>query len=112
MTPRAATMLGVARLIRGDSVITYEQNRIEKHASHVVLVSLPSAGPRRQYLSIELNSHIARFESRDSVTEQITYERRGDTLRVRFSRQDAGGIRDVEQPMAAVACPHNLLAPR
>ena len=112
MTPRAATMLGVARLIRRDSVVTYEQNRIERRASRVVLVSSPSAGPRKQYLSIELNSHIARFESRDSVTEQIRYERQGDTLLVRFSRQDARGIRDVEQPMTAVACPHNPMAPR
>lgn len=112
MTPRAATMLGVARLIRRDSAITFEQNRIEQHAGRVVLVSFPSAGPYKQYLSIELTSHIARFESRDSVTEQIRYKRQGDTLLVRFSRRDAGGIRDVEQPMTAVACPHDPMALR
>ena len=112
MTPRAATMLGVARLVRRDSVITVEQNRIEQHANSVVLVSFPSAGPHKQYLGIELNSHIARFESRDSVAEQIRYERQGDTLLVRFSQRDAGGIRDVEQPMTAVACPHDPMALR
>lgn len=108
MTPRAATMLGVARLVRGDSVVTYEQNRIEVRGNRTVLVSISSTRPGRQYAATELDSRIARFESRDSVTERVRYERRGDSLFVRFSYHDGGGNRDVEQPMTAVVCPHDI----
>lgn len=104
--PRGGMMLGVSRLVHAGAVVEYEEDRIERRDARIVFVSQPSSESKREYAEIEAMPNEVRFDSPGDVAEQIRYERRADTLRVRFSRRASGTVEGVESPMTLVACPH------
>jgi hypothetical protein len=102
--PRAHMMLGVSRLVHRDSLVTYEQNRIEIRDSRIILLSQVAAEPLREYSSVDVSPSIAVFDSPGAVRERIVYRRRADTLHVRFEHRGSGMERGVEDLMTRVNC--------
>ena len=102
--PRARLMLGVSRLTHGDSLVTYEQNRIEVRNSRMVFVSQVASEPMREYVSLRVSPGIAVFEFPGEVAERIVYRRQADTLRVRFEHRSSGMERSVEDLMTRAKC--------
>lgn len=104
--PRGGVMLGVSRLVHNDSLITYEQNRIEERGARIVFLSHVSADPVREYTAARLATDVATFDAPGKLSERIRYWRHADTLRVRFARDEGGVERGVEQPMLRITCEH------
>jgi hypothetical protein len=102
--PRGGVMLGVSRLVHNDSLITYEQNRIEERGARIVLISHVSGDSVREYTATRVATDIAAFDTPGEVSEHIRYLRHADTLRVRFARDEGGRERGTEQPMLEVRC--------
>lgn len=102
--PRARVMLGTSRLTHRDSLVTYEQNRIEARGARLVLVSQVATEPVREYASVNAWPDTAVFELPGELTERIVYRRHADTLRVRFEHRGAGMERSVEDLMTRGKC--------
>ena len=104
--PRASTMFGIARLVHKDSLITYEQNRIEIRGGRLMFISNVEAEPSKEYTAIQLAPNQVIFDGRQNIGERIRYRRNGDTLRVRFARYRDSTESGVEEPMRLVRCEH------
>ena len=102
--PRASTMFGIARLVHKDSLITYEQNRIEVRGDRVVFISKVAAEPPKEYTAIQLAPNLVIFDARQNIGERIRYQRNGDTLRFRFARYRDSTESGVEESMQLVRC--------
>ena|SRR5690242_10738111 len=102
--PRARLMLGVSRLTHGDSLVTYEQNRIEIRDSRMVFVSQVVNEREREYVALSVAPGAAVFELPGETAERIVYRRHADTLRVRFEHRGAGMERSVEDLMTRGNC--------
>ena len=103
--PRVGVMLGVSRLVHNDSLVSYEQNRIEAHGTGLAFISQILNQPAREYVAVEGGSNIVTFEAPgETVNERIRYRRDANTLWVRFERLGKGNEQGVEEPMTLVSC--------
>jgi hypothetical protein len=85
-------MLGISRLVLNDSLVSYEQNRIEISDTSLAFVSRVLDGPAEEYLLVDQGPNVIVFEtSGKAVNERIRYRREANTLRVRFARRTEEG---------------------
>lgn len=103
--PRGGVMLGISRLVHNDSLVSYEQNRIEVRDTSLAFVSNELNERIEEYLAVDQAPDIIAFETPGSVAkERIRYRREANTLRVRFARRANGKEQGVEEPMTLVSC--------
>jgi Domain of unknown function (DUF6265) len=106
MAPRAGTMLGMSRTVRGDTLVEFEQTRIVQRGERAVYVAAPSGQARAEFEARELTDTSAVFENlAHDFPQRIVYRRRGaDSLVARVEATRGGRVRGVDFPYQRVSC--------
>ncbi len=108
MTPRAGTMLGMSRTVRGDSVVTeFEHLRITSHGAGATYHAEPSGQPPADFTAARVSDTLVVFENlTHDFPQRVIYRRRGaDSLLARIEGTVGGRGRAVDFPYARVPCP-------
>ncbi|MGN6390887.1 MAG: DUF6265 family protein [Gemmatimonadales bacterium] len=105
--PRGGLMLGTGRTVRGDSLVEYEQVRIEQRAGRLIYAAQPSGQTPADFASITVSETAVTFENpTHDFPQRVMYRRAGrDSLVARVEGQHHGSVRGVDFPYRRVACP-------
>ncbi len=107
MTPRGETMLGMARTVRGDSLVEYEQLRIFQRAGKAVYHAMPSGQPPADFTAAAVSDTMVVFENpQHDYPQRIIYRKRGaDSIVARIEGTENGRFRGIDFPRARARCP-------
>jgi hypothetical protein len=107
MVPRARTMFGMSRTVRGDSVAEFEHLKIVERNGHAVYHAEPSGQRPAEFEARVVSDTLVVFENpTHDFPQRVSYRRRGaDSLIARIEGTRAGQTRGVDFPYARVACP-------
>jgi len=107
MHPRGRVMLGTGRTTRGDTVVEYEQLRIEARGDTVTYHAQPSGQPPAAFRLTSIGEGAVTFENpAHDFPQRITYRAVGrDSLVARVEGASAGRTRGIDFPYARAACP-------
>jgi hypothetical protein len=107
MAPRGATMLGMSRTVRGDTLVEYEQLRIYERSGTLVYAARPSGQPPAEFVCSELGDSVIVFENpKHDFPQRIVYCRVGlDSLLARVEGTSRGKNRALSYPYVHIACP-------
>lgn len=108
MAPRAGTMLGMSRTVRGDTLVAeYEHLRISMRRGAVVYHAEPSGQAPADFTTLVVTDTLVTFENpQHDFPQRIIYRRRGaDSLFARIEGTVGGRLRAVDFPFARAACP-------
>jgi hypothetical protein len=105
--PRGGLMLGTGRTLRGDSLVEYEQVRIEERNGRLVYAAQPSGQAPADFTGIVVSDSAVTFENpTHDFPQRVMYRRAGpDSLVARIEGSRHGTIRGVDFPYRRVACP-------
>lgn len=103
--PRAGTLLGMSRTMRGEKTVGFELLVIRESESNLVYEADPSGQAATSFDATELGDGRVTFENpRHDFPRRITYSLRGpDSLLARID--DGRGDRIVDFPYRRVTCP-------
>lgn len=106
MRPRAGSMLGMSRTIRGDSTVAYELMRIVVRDGRVFFVAQPSGQSAAEFVAGEVEEGSVDFTNPEhDFPQRITYRRVGeDSLIARIEGVLSGRERGVDFRYARVSC--------
>ena len=104
--PRAGTMVGVSRTVRGDSLLAYELVIIRAHAGVLMYEAHPSGQAAATFTARTATDSSVLFENPGhDYPQQVGYRRvGGDSLVAWIDGTGAGRSRRVEFPYARVRC--------
>ena len=107
MAPLGHTMLGMARTVRGDSIIEFEHLQILERSGRAVYHAEPSGQPPADFEAREVSDTLVTFENpAHDFPQRVIYRRRGrDSLIARIEGTRNGRVRGVDFPYARAACP-------
>ena len=107
MTPRGETMLGMARTVRGDSLVEYEQLRLFQRAGKAVYHAVPSGQPPADFTAAAVSDTMVVFENpQHDYPQRIIYRKRGaDSIVARIEGTENGRFRGIDFPRARARCP-------
>ena len=107
MQPRGRVMLGAGRTTRGDTVVEYEQLRIEARGDTVTYHARPSGQQPAEFRLTSIGEGAVTFENpAHDFPQRITYRAVGrDSLVARVEGTTAGRTRGIDFPYARTACP-------
>ena len=107
MRARGSIMLGMSRTTRGDSVVEYEQLRLQARDGRLVYHASPSGQRPTEFTSTVVSDTLAVFENlAHDFPHRVIYRRRGaDSLVARIEGPGAGGTRTIDFRFARVPCP-------
>ena len=107
MAPRGGTMLGMARTVRGDSLVEYEQLRISERAGKAVYHAMPSGQPPADFTAAAVSDTLVVFENpQHDYPQRIIYRKRGaDSIVARIEGTMNGRFRAIDFPHAKARCP-------
>jgi hypothetical protein len=105
MAPRGGMMLGMARTVRGDTLVEYEQVRIFERNGRLVYAAQPSRQAPAEFesTSFESNSIVFANPAHD-FPQRISYRSSGDSLFARVEGTMNGQKRGVDFRYARVVC--------
>lgn len=103
--PRAGTMLGMSRTVRGDTLVEFEFVRIYQRADHLVYAAQPSGQAPAEFKSttVEAN-HIVFANPQHDYPQRIIYRAAGDSLIARIEGARNGETRGIDFRYARVSC--------
>ncbi|MEP6766333.1 MAG: DUF6265 family protein [Gemmatimonadaceae bacterium] len=106
MAPLGHQMMGMSRTVVKDSVREYESLRVEMRAGKPVYVALPSGQAEAVFTSAIVSDTLVRFSNlTHDYPQHIVYKRvRNDSLLARIEGTVNGKVRNIDYPMARVAC--------
>lgn len=106
-SPRGGLMLGASRAVRNDSLIEFEQVRIEQRGSALVYVASPSRQATVEFKATSADESSVVFENPDhDFPKKIFYRRRGtDSLVAGIEGPRGGSTRTINYPYKRVKCP-------
>ena len=107
MTPRGGTMLGMSRTTRNDSLVEFEQIRIEKRDRDLYYVASPARQATAEFKATSLASGTVTFENPlHDFPKKIFYTRHGtDSMAAAIEGPRGGTTRRITYPYRRVACP-------
>ena len=107
MSPRGGVMIGMSRTVRADSLIEFEQVRIEQRAPSLVYVASPARQATAEFTATSASSSQVTFENpAHDFPQKITYRKQGaDSLIASIAGPRGGTIRTIEYPYRRVSCP-------
>jgi hypothetical protein len=105
--PRAGTLFGLSRTIRGDSVMSYEFLRLFLRGDTAVYESQPSGQPKAEFKSLPpFGDEIVFSNPTHDFPQRIIYRRVGaDSLVARIEGTVSGKQGVSQFPYRRVACP-------
>jgi hypothetical protein len=107
MLPRAGSMLGMGRTLRGEALSDYEHLLIREQGATLVYVAKPAGQPQASFEAVAIDDAGVVFENpAHDFPQRIVYRRQPDgALLARIEGQLKGQPRSVDFPMRRVACP-------
>jgi hypothetical protein len=105
MAPRAGTMLGMSRAVRGDKVAAYETMMIRESGGNLTFEAHPSGQPAATFASISIEDSQVVFENAaHDFPQQIGYRFKNGSLLAWIAGSVSGKPRRVEFPYVRAAC--------
>ena len=106
-SPRGGLMLGSSRSVRNDSLIEFEQVRIEQRGQALVYVASPSRQATGEFTATSSGDSEVVFENpAHDFPKKIFYRRQaGDSLVAGIEGPRAGTTRTIIYPYKRVSCP-------
>ena len=106
MAPRAGIMLGMSRTTRNDSLVEFEQVRIESRPTGVFYVASPSRQATTEFKATSIAESGIVFENPEhDFPKKITYRRQGaDSLVASIEGPRGGQTRTIAFPYRRVSC--------
>lgn len=107
MAPGGRMMLGMARTVRGDSVIEYEHLQILERGGRAVFHAEPSGQAPADFEARTVSDSAVTFENpAHDFPQRVIYRLRGrDSLIARIEGTRNGRVRGVDFPYRRAACP-------
>ena len=106
--PRARSMLGASRTVRGDKLVAHEFVLLRERGEQLAYEVQPSGQPATVFLSIKLDEASVVFENlQNDFPQRVAYERKGSELLAWIEGPRAGQpgqLRRIEYPYRRVAC--------
>ena len=104
--PRGGLMLGVSRTSRNDSIVEFEQVRVETRADGVYYVASPSRQATAEFRATSILDSSAVFENpAHDFPRKISYRRAGpDSLEASIEGPRGGMTRTIMYPFRRVSC--------
>ena len=104
--PRGGLMLGVSRTSRNDSIVEFEQVRVETRSNGVYYVASPSRQATAEFRATSILDSSAVFENpAHDFPRKITYRRAGpDSLVASIEGPRGGTTRRIAYPFRRVSC--------
>ena len=106
--PRAASMLGSSRTVRGDKLVAHEFVLLRERGEQLAYEVQPSGQAATVFLSIKLEEASVVFENlQNDFPQRVAYERKGNELLAWIEgprRGQPGQMRRIEYPYRRVAC--------
>ena len=105
-TPRGGLLLGTSRTSRNDSIIEFEQIRIETRPAGVFFVASPSRQATAEFTATALLDSIAVFENpAHDFPKKVSYRKVGkDSLIASIEGPRGGQTRTIAFPYRRVSC--------
>jgi hypothetical protein len=105
-TPRGGLMLGASRTSRNDSIVEYEQVRIETRQGRVYYVASPSRQATTEFAATSLLDSVAVFENPEhDFPKKVIYRRLGsDSIVASIEGPRGGQTRTISFPYRRVSC--------
>jgi hypothetical protein len=107
-TPRAGSMLGTSRTVRGDKLVVHEFVLLRERGEQFAYEVQPSGQAATVFLSIRLEEASVVFENlQNEFPQRVAYERKGNELLAWIEGPrpgQAGQMRRIEYPYRRVAC--------
>jgi len=105
MAPRAGSLLGMSRTLRGDRLVAYESVLLRERTGHFEYVVSPSGQATTVFTSIEVGDGNIVFENpRHDFPQRIGYTRRGASLDAWIEGPMKGQTRRIEYACQRVPC--------
>jgi hypothetical protein len=109
MAPGAGLMLGIGRTTNaaGDTLVEFEQTRIEEKGGKLVFTAMPSGQATDSFTSIAVSDSSVTFENKaHDFPQRVGYTLRADgSLAAWIEGTQGGKLRHVDFPYSRVACP-------
>jgi hypothetical protein len=105
MKPRGGTMLGMARTVRGDTLVEYEFVRIFEQDGRLIYAAQPSGQPPAEFTSAAMEAGAITFANpAHDFPQKVSYRLAGDSLFARVEGSMNGRERAVDFRYARVRC--------
>ena len=107
MTPRGGVMIGMSRTVRGESLVEFEQVRIETRETALYYVASPSRQAPAEFKATSVSASQVTFENpAHDFPTKVAYRRQGvDSLIASIEGQRGGRTRTIEYPYRRAPCP-------
>ena len=103
--PRAGSMLGLSRTLRGDKLVEHEFVIVRERGDQLAYEVSPSGRPPTVFLSTVIGDTSVVFENlQHDFPQRVAYERQGANLLAWIEGPSKGQTRRVEYPYRRVAC--------
>ncbi|HWH83373.1 MAG TPA: DUF6265 family protein [Burkholderiaceae bacterium] len=105
MAPRAGTMLGMSRTVRGDKLVAHESVLLREHEGRFEYAVSPSGQAPTVFTSISVGANRVVFENPEhDFPQRVAYARDGSELRAWIEGTLKGQPRRVDYRYQRVAC--------
>ena len=105
MAPRAGSMMGMSRTVRGGKLVAYEMVLIREEGPALAYEAHPSGQPVATFLSTTVSASQVVFENPShDFPQQIGYQLKEDALLAWIAGSQNGKSRRVEFPYKRVSC--------
>ena len=106
MAPRAGSMQGMSRTVRGDKLVAYEFVILRERGELLDYEVSPSGQARTVFTSTSITDSSVVFENpQHDFPQRVAYRRNGDQLLAWIEGPRNGALRRVEYPYQRVPCP-------
>jgi hypothetical protein len=106
MAPRAASMLGMSRTVRGDQLVAHEFVVVRERGELLDYEVNPSGQARTVFTSTQITDRSVVFENlQHDFPQRVAYRREGEQLLAWIEGPRNGALRRIEYPYQRVACP-------
>jgi hypothetical protein len=103
--PRAHSMLGSSRTLRGDKLVAHEFVLLREQGEQLAYEVRPSGRPSTVFLSVSIGETSVVFENlQHDFPQRVAYQRNGAELLAWIEGPRNGQIRRIEYPYQRVAC--------
>lgn len=105
LMPRAGSMIGVSRTVRGATLVNYETVLLKEEGGRLAYEAHPSGQPAATFLSTTVTERRAVFENpAHGFPQRIVYERTGEALLAYVEGQQNGRQQRIDYPYRRVPC--------
>jgi hypothetical protein len=104
--PRAGSMLGTGRTVRGNTLVEYEFVVVRERGEQFVYLAHPSGQPSAEFVSIRASAGEVVFENaQHDFPQRVGYQRQGADLAAWIEGTKDGQTRRIDFHYRRAACP-------